>query len=74
MSGRFTMIIEHDDYGYFAYCPELSGCHTQGDSYEDASKNLKEAISLYLETLSHEEKEFLFKKEIQTSFHEVELV
>jgi hypothetical protein len=41
MSGRFTMLIEHDDYGYYGYCPELSGCQTQGDTYEEAEANLK---------------------------------
>ena len=36
----------------FAYCPELKGCHTQGDTVEEALANLREAAGLYLETLS----------------------
>jgi len=50
-------IIEKDDEGYFAYCPELKGCMTQGDSFEAVMENLKEAIELYLETLTQEESE-----------------
>ena len=56
MSGKCTMIVEHDKFGYYAYCPELKGCQTQGDSYDESIANLKEAIDLYLETLSEQEK------------------
>ena len=56
MSYRVNAIIEKDADGYYAYCPELEGCQTQGDSLEEVSQNIKEAIELYLETLSDEEK------------------
>ncbi len=59
MTGKFTMIIEHDSNGYFGFCPELNGCQTQGETYEETEKNLKEAIGLYLETLTKEEKQLL---------------
>jgi len=72
MSGKFTLIIEHDDNGYYGYCPELKGCQTQGDNYEETEENLREAVALYLETLTNDEKQILFKKEIKASFHEVE--
>jgi len=49
---KVNIIIEKDQYGYYAFCPELKGCHTQGDSFEDVLRNIKEAIELYLETLS----------------------
>ncbi|MFH1656407.1 MAG: type II toxin-antitoxin system HicB family antitoxin [Candidatus Nealsonbacteria bacterium] len=43
--------------GYIAFVPSLSGCHTQGDTLEEAEKNIKEAIQLYLESLDqHREK------------------
>jgi len=38
--------------GYVASVPSLSGCRTQGDSLEEAEKNIKEAIQLYLESLT----------------------
>lgn len=55
MSYRVSIVIEKDEYGYYAYCPELEGCQTQGDSVEEVMGNIKEATELYLETLSTEE-------------------
>jgi len=52
---KFTAIIEGDQDGYYAYCPELKGCQTQGDTVEEAMANLREAAELHLETLSPEE-------------------
>jgi predicted RNase H-like HicB family nuclease len=52
---KFTAIIEGDADGYYAYCPELKGCQTQGDSVEESLANLREAAELYLETLTPEE-------------------
>jgi len=46
----FTAIIEQDEDGvYISSCPALPGCHSQGDTYEEAIENLKEALQLYLE-------------------------
>ncbi|MGO9239486.1 MAG: type II toxin-antitoxin system HicB family antitoxin [Bryobacteraceae bacterium] len=42
--------------GYVAFVPALPGCHTQGETLEEAQENVKEAIALYLESLaSHSE-------------------
>lgn len=46
---RFSVIIEKDKEGYFAFCPELQGCYTQGDTYEQVSENMKDAIRLHVE-------------------------
>ena len=53
ISYKVSVIIEKDEYGYYAYCPELEGCQTQGDSLEEVLNNIKEAIELYLETFSY---------------------
>ena len=45
---QFPVIIEKDKDGYYATCPSLAGCSTQGDSYEEAIKNIKDAIRLYI--------------------------
>jgi len=45
---RFSVVVERDKEGYFAFCPELQGCYTQGDSYEDALENIKDAIQLHV--------------------------
>jgi predicted RNase H-like HicB family nuclease len=46
---RFSVIIEGDEEGYFAFCPELQGCYTQGDTYEEVLRNIKDAIRLHVE-------------------------
>lgn len=47
---NFKVIIEQDEDGYFvASVPGVPGCHTQGKSYEEALKNIKEALELCLE-------------------------
>jgi predicted RNase H-like HicB family nuclease len=58
---KITAIIENNKDGYYAYCPELEGCQTQGDNLDDVTKNIKEAAELYLETLSTENNTCLTK-------------
>ncbi|HKK82856.1 MAG TPA: type II toxin-antitoxin system HicB family antitoxin [Atribacterota bacterium] len=45
---RFSIIIEKDEEGYFAICPELQGCYTQGDTYEEVLDNIKDVIRLHV--------------------------
>ena len=52
---QFNAIIEKDEYGYFAFVPTLKGCVSQGDTMEEALRNIKEAIELYIQTLEPEE-------------------
>ncbi|HLC14790.1 MAG TPA: type II toxin-antitoxin system HicB family antitoxin [Thermodesulfovibrionia bacterium] len=73
MSYKVSIIIEKDEYGYYAFCPELEGCQTQGDSIEDVIINIKEAIELYLETLSTDEIRNCLSKEILTTTLEVQV-
>ena len=73
MSYKVNVIIEKDEDGYYAYCPELEGCQTQGDSLEEVLDNIKEAIELYLETLSEDERRTLLSKEILTTSLEVKV-
>ncbi len=68
---KVNVIIEKDKYGYYAFCPELEGCHTQGDSLDEVLENIKEAIQLYLETLSPEERDDYLNREILTTSLEV---
>lgn len=47
---NFRVILEQDEEGYFvASVPAIPGCHSQGKTYEEALKNIKEAIELCLE-------------------------
>jgi predicted RNase H-like HicB family nuclease len=45
----FPIVIEGDADGYFVSCPALQGCYSQGDTYEEAVENIKDAIRLHIE-------------------------
>lgn len=40
---------KEDEDGYSVWIPSLPGCASQGETFEEATKNIKEAIALYLE-------------------------
>jgi len=47
---RFKVVLEEsDEGGYTAYVPSLPGCISEGETKEEALKNIQEAIELYLE-------------------------
>ena len=49
---HYTVILEkEDDGGYHAFVPALKGCHSQGETLDEAIDNIREAISGYLESL-----------------------
>jgi len=50
MKGELTAIIEKaPEGGFWAICPEVPGANGQGETVEEAKKNLKEAVALILE-------------------------
>ena len=52
---RFTIVIEaSEEGGYHAWCPSLQGCHSQGDTLEEAKVNIIEAIQCHIESLLKE--------------------
>ncbi|MEN8216363.1 MAG: type II toxin-antitoxin system HicB family antitoxin [Pseudomonadota bacterium] len=71
MNRKVSIVIEKDEYGYYAYCPELPGCQSQGDTFEEVNANIKEALELYVETLLEEEREQYLSQEIYTTAMEV---
>ena len=73
MSYKVSVVIEKDECGYYAYSPELNGCQTQGDSLEETINNMKEAIELYLETMSDDEIKEALSREILTTTIEVKV-
>ncbi len=47
---KLKIILEpSEDGGYTVFVPALLGCISEGDTKEDALKNIREAIELYLE-------------------------
>lgn len=50
---KFRIHIEQDEDGKFvASCPTLPGCWSQGDTREEAKRNIADAIDGYLESLA----------------------
>jgi predicted RNase H-like HicB family nuclease len=52
----FRVVVEHDPKddgtdGYHAYCPALQGCGTWGRTYEEAIRNINEAVLVYVEDM-----------------------
>jgi predicted RNase H-like HicB family nuclease len=54
VSRRLTAIIEREDEGFVALCPELD-IASQGSSVEEARSNLVEALSLFFEVAEESE-------------------
>jgi predicted RNase H-like HicB family nuclease len=63
----FPIIIEQDVEGYFAFCPELQGCYSQGETYEEVIVNIKDAINLHLQDRIAENEEIPMTKSISLS-------
>jgi len=52
---NFKIVIEQDEDGVFvAHVPAVPGCATQGINYEDALKNIEEALGLCLEVAKND--------------------
>ena len=65
LNAKLSMVCSKQSNGsYFAICPEIKGCFTQGDTYEEAASNLKELVEATIrEELSAKEiEEFLLSK------------
>ncbi len=60
-----TIEFHQDEGGYLAYFPALPGCHTWGNTYEEAVKNAEEALIGYLEAL-HKNGECYSRKSFRT--------
>lgn len=58
MGATFPVLVNKEGHvGYLSYCPTLD-LYTQGDTYNDAVSNAKEAIECFLEVLNERCKDF----------------
>ena len=49
---RYTTILDREPQGGVqAYCPALNGCHSQGDTLDEAIDSSREAIEAYFENV-----------------------
>ncbi|HHT9144922.1 MAG: type II toxin-antitoxin system HicB family antitoxin [Candidatus Brocadiaceae bacterium] len=61
---KYPVVVHKSDYGYDAHCPILPGCHSQGDTVEEALENIKDAIITYLEMIAEETKGSIYEVEV----------
>lgn len=48
---EYMIVIEKAEGNYSAYCPDLPGCVSVGDTIEETKSNMKDAIEFHLETM-----------------------
>lgn len=48
---RIEAELEPDEGGFHAFCPGFPGCHTWGATRDEALANLKDAATLYIESM-----------------------
>ncbi len=65
------IIIERDAEGFYVSCPPLQGCYNQGDTYDEALSNIKDAIRLHLEDRRADHDELAEAKSFSLSTVEV---
>ena len=72
---EYSVVFEEaEEGGYTAFVPSLPGCISEGDTFEEAKKNITEAIEAYLESLAKdkvepiEETEDIFIGKIKINF------
>ncbi|MBE0517439.1 MAG: type II toxin-antitoxin system HicB family antitoxin [Methanophagales archaeon] len=67
------IIVEKDEKGYFVYCPALQGCYTQGDTYEEALENIKDAVRLHIEDIIESGEEISEASNVSLTTLEIEV-
>ena len=69
MSKRLTAVIQREDGGYVALCPELDVA-SQGDTIESARENFREALELFFECASPDEIHQRLGEEVFVTHHD----
>lgn len=65
------IVIEKDEDGYFAECPALQGCFTQGATYEEVLQNMRDAIELHLQDRREQSEALNLSKQVSITTIEV---
>jgi predicted RNase H-like HicB family nuclease len=67
MTGKVSVVVEQDEHGCYAWCPQLKGCQSQGKTVAETLANIREAIELFLETLTDDERSAALSRAILTT-------
>lgn len=61
---EYTAVFQEEKEGGFSvWVPDLPGCASQGETFEEALSNIKEAIELYVEDLPAKDRDIDFLKQ-----------
>ena len=63
MKYDFTIVIEPDEPGFHAFVPALPGCHSHGDTLDEARANIAEAVELHIEAMVEDGEEIPVERE-----------
>ena len=56
---EYTVVFQEEkEGGYSVWVPSLPGCAYQGETFDEALKNIREAIELYLEDSKDKESDY----------------
>lgn len=64
---KYLTILRKTEYGYDVHVPALPGCHSQGDTEEEALENIEDAILTYL-GMEAQELEGAQMREVEVAF------
>ena len=70
---NFSIIIEQDAYGFVAECLDLQGCYTQGKTYEEVVRNIKDAIKLHIADRTNKKEKIDLKDERSFSLSNLQI-
>lgn len=62
---KYLIVIEKSSTGFSAFSPDVPGCITVGKTIEETIENMKEAVSLYFETIVEEGERLPLGKGVQ---------
>jgi predicted RNase H-like HicB family nuclease len=55
---KYKVILVESEEGFAVSCPQLRGCHSQGETIDEALENIKDAIKEWLDAEKEEMKAF----------------
>ena len=64
---KYKVIIHKSEYGYDVRVPSLQGCHSQGETKDEALENIQDAIMTYFE-MEKEELKGVEIREVEVAF------
>ena len=54
---KYKVVLEESEEGFAVSVPGLPGCHSQGNTEQDAIENIKQAIQEYLQVVEEMHKD-----------------